>query len=184
MAPGGPGVWCPSISAGRALRPLAALVSGALLAAGFPALDLGLLALVALVPLLLATETVRPRAAAALGYLAGLTFFGLHLLWIAQFLSWTGAVAWLAWGALSAVEAACLAAFFALVPAPRPLGAWRLLVLPACWAVLELVRAYHPLGGFPWGLLAVSQHGGGPLLPLARVRGGLGLGRGSVGVTL
>src|SRR4029453_19110016 len=134
MAPEGPGGWPPSISAGGALRPLAALVSGALLAAAFPALDLGLLALVALVPLLLATETVRPRAAAALGYLAGLTFFVLHLLWIAQFLSWTGAVAWLAWGALSAVEAACLAAFFALVPATRPLGAWRLLGLPAWWA--------------------------------------------------
>jgi len=171
-------------SAGRALRPLAALVSGALLAAAFPALDLGPLALVALVPLLLATETVRPRPAAALGYLAGLTFFGLHLLWIAQFLSWTGAVAWLAWGALSAVEAAFFAAFFALVPATRPLGAWRLLVLPACWAVLELVRAYHPLGGFPWGLLAVSQHGGGPLLPLARVVGGFGLAAVIVAVNL
>jgi apolipoprotein N-acyltransferase len=171
-------------SAGRALRPLAALVSGALLAAAFPALDLGLLALVALVPLLLATETVRPRTAAALGYLAGLTFFGLHLLWIAQFLSWTGAAAWLAWGALGAVEAAFFAAFFALVPATRPLGAWRLLVLPACWAVLELVRAYHPMGGFPWGLLAVSQHGGGPLLPLARVVGGFGLAAVIVAVNL
>jgi apolipoprotein N-acyltransferase len=169
---------------GRALRLLAAPVGGALLAAAFPALDLGQLALVALVPLLLATETTRPRTAAALGYLAGLTFFGLHLLWIAQFLSWTGAVAWLAWGALSAVEAAFFAAFFALVPATRPLGAWRLLVLPACWAVLELVRAYHPLGGFPWGLLATSQHDAGWLLPLARVVGGFGLAAVIVAVNL
>jgi apolipoprotein N-acyltransferase len=173
--PGGPG---------RALRLLAAPVSGALLAAAFPALDLGPLALVALVPLLLAVDTVRPRTAAALGYLAGLTFFGLHLLWIAQFLSWTGAVAWLAWGALSGVEAAFLAAFFALVPATRPLGAWRLLVLPAVWAVLELVRAHHPLGGFPWGLLATSQHDAGPLLPLARVVGGFGLAAVIVAVNL
>jgi apolipoprotein N-acyltransferase len=181
---GGPPGWSPGASAGRVLRPLAALVSGALLAAAFPALDLGPLALVALVPLLLAVDTVRPRTAAALGYLAGLTFFGLHLLWIAQFLSWTGAAAWLAWGALGAVEAAFFAAFFALVPATRPLGAWRLLVLPACWAVLELVRAYHPMGGFPWGLLAVSQHGGGPLLPLARVVGGFGLAAVIVAVNL
>jgi apolipoprotein N-acyltransferase len=178
--PGGP----PAEPVGRALRLLAAPVSGALLAAAFPALDLGPLALVALVPLLLATETIRPRTAAALGYLCGLTFFGLHLLWIAQFLSWTGAVAWLAWGALSAVEAAFFAAFFALVPATRPLGAWRLLVLPACWAVLELVRAYHPLGGFPWGLLATSQHDAGWLLPLARVVGGFGLAAVIVAVNL
>jgi len=167
-----------------ALRWLAAPVTGALLAAAFPALDLGPLALVALVPLLLAVETVRPRRAAALGYLAGLTFFGLHLLWIAQFLSWTGAVAWLAWGALSAVQAAAFAAFFALVPATRPLGAWRLLVLPAAWAVLELLRAYHPIGGFPWGLLALSQHDAGPLLPLARVVGGFGLAAVIVAVNL
>ena len=157
------------------LRVGAALASGALLAAAFPPLDWGVVALVALVPLLLAAETSRPRAAALLGFLAGLTFFGLHLLWIAQFLSWTGAVAWLAWGALSAVQAVFFAAFFALVPATRLLGAWRLLVLPAAWAVLELVRAHHPLGGFPWGLLAVSQHDAGPLLPLARVVGGFGL---------
>jgi apolipoprotein N-acyltransferase len=167
-----------------ALRLVAAVASGALLAAAFPALDWGAVALVALVPLLLAVETIRPRTAAALGYLAGLTFFGLHLLWIAQFLSWTGPVAWLAWGALSAVQAAFVAAFFALVPATRSLGAWRLLVLPACWAVLELVRAHHPLGGFPWGLLAVSQHDAGPLLPLARVVGGFGLAAVIVAVNL
>jgi apolipoprotein N-acyltransferase len=167
-----------------ALRLLAAPASGALLAAAFPALDLGPLALVALVPLLLAVETTRPARAAALGYLAGLSFFGLHLLWIAQFLSWTGAVAWLAWGALSAVQAVFFAAFFALVPATRRLGAWRLAVLPAAWAVLELVRAHHPLGGFPWGLLATSQHDAGPLLPLARVVGGFGVAAAIVAVNL
>ena len=162
----------------------AALASGALLAAAFPPLDWGVVALVALVPLLVAVETVRPRTAALLGYAAGLTFFGLHLLWIAQFLSWTGAVAWLAWGALSAIQAIFVAAFVALVPATRPLGAWRLLVLPACWAVLELIRAHHPLGGFPWGLLATSQHDAGPLLPLARVVGGFGLAAAIVAVNL
>jgi apolipoprotein N-acyltransferase len=167
-----------------ALRLLAAVASGAALAAAFPAIDLGPLALVALVPLLLASETTRPRTAAALGYVAGLTFFGLHLLWIAQFLSWTGAVAWLAWGALSAIQAAFVAAFFALVPSTRRLGAWRLLVLPAAWAVLELVRAHHPLGGFPWGLLALSQHDQGLLLPLARVVGGFGLAAVIVAVNL
>jgi apolipoprotein N-acyltransferase len=172
------------VSRAAALRVLAAPVSGALLAAAFPALDLGPLALVALVPLLLAVETIRPARAAALGYLAGLTFFGLHLLWIAQFLSWTGGVAWLAWGALSAIQAVAFAAFFALVPATRTLGPWRLLVLPATWAVLELLRAHHPLGGFPWGLLALSQHDAGPLLPLARVVGGFGLAAVIVAVNL
>jgi len=115
---------------------------------------------------------------------AGLTFFGLHLLWIAEFLSWTGGVAWLAWGALSATQAVFVAAFFALVPATRRLGPLRLLVLPACWATLELLRAHQPLGGFPWGLLALTQHDAGPLLPLARVVGGYGLAAVIVAVNL
>ncbi|HEU4399734.1 MAG TPA: apolipoprotein N-acyltransferase [Actinomycetota bacterium] len=167
-----------------ALRLAAAMTTGAALAAAFPAPDIGPLALLALVPLLLVVETTRPRLAGALGYVAGLTFFGLHLLWIAEFLSWTGGVAWLAWGALSAVQAVFVAAFFALVPATRRLGPLRLLVLPACWATLELLRAHQPLGGFPWGLLALTQHDAGPLLPLARVIGGYGVAAVIVAVNL
>ena len=169
------------------LRVAAAVATGGLLAAAFPGPDLGPVAFVALVPLLLvllAADGVRARHAAALGYLAGCTFLGLHLLWIAQFLAWTGAVAWLAWGALTAVEALFVAAFFALVPATRRLGAWRLLVLPCCWAAIELARAHLPIGGFPWGMLALSQHRGGPLLPLARVVGGPGLAAVIVAVNL
>jgi apolipoprotein N-acyltransferase len=160
------------------------VATGAALAAAFPAPDIGPLALLALVPLLLVVETARPRSAGALGYLAGLTFFGLHLLWIADFLSWTGWVAWLAWGALSASQAVFVAVFFALVPATRRLGPLRLLVLPACWVALELLRAHQPLGGFPWGLLALTQHDGGLLLPLARVIGGYGLAAVIVAVNL
>jgi apolipoprotein N-acyltransferase len=167
-----------------AFRLAVAVTTGAALAAAFPAPDIGPLALLALVPLLLVVETMRPRLAGALGYVAGLTFFGLHLLWIAEFLSWTGGVAWLAWGALSATQAVFVAVFFALVPATRRLGPLRLLVLPACWATLELLRAHQPLGGFPWGLLALTQHDAGPLLPLARVVGGYGLAAVIVAVNL
>ena len=167
-----------------AFRLAVAVTTGAALAAAFPAPDIGPLALLALVPLLLVVETTRPRLAGALGFVAGLTFFGLHLLWIAEFLSWTGGVAWLAWGALSATQAVFVAAFFALVPATRRLGPLRLLVLPACWATLELLRAHQPLGGFPWGLLALTQHDAGPLLPLARVVGGYGLAAVIVAVNL
>ncbi len=169
---------------GPAPRVAAALLTGVALALAFPGADLGSVAFVALVPLLLAVETAGPRRAGALGYLAGLTFFGLHLAWIEAFLSWTGPVAWLAWGALSAVEALFVAAFFALVPATRRLGDWRVVLLPACWATLELIRAHVPIGGFPWGLLGVSQHHGGPLLPLARVVGVYGLSAVLVAVNL
>src|SRR6266498_1085150 len=152
--------------AGPAPRVAAAVLAGAAASLAFPGPDLGPVAFVALVPLLLAIENVRPRRAAALGYLSGFVFFGLLILWIpTDFLSWTGGVGWLAWVALCAAEACFVAAFAALLPATRRLGAWRVLLLPACWATLELVRAHAPLGGFPWGILGVSQHAGGLLLP-------------------
>jgi apolipoprotein N-acyltransferase len=158
------------------LRVAAAVLAGIALSLAFPGPDLGPVVFVALVPLLLAVETVSPRRAAALGYLAGFVFFGLLILWIpTDFLSWTGAVGWLAWLALAAAEACFVAVFAALVPATRRLGGWRVLLLPACWATLELIRAHVPIGGFPWGILGVSQHDGGPLLPLARVIGAYGL---------
>ena len=165
-------------AARRAWQPAAALATGAALWAAFPGPDLGPLAFVALVPLLVAVEPARPRQAFALGFLAGLVFFGLHVPWVVTAVHGYGAgtlTGYLAWGALSASQALAVAAFAALVPALRRAGAWRLVLLPACWAGLELVRAYAPLGGFPWGLLGLTQHGGGPLLPLARVVGTFGL---------
>ncbi len=155
----------------------AAVATGLALVAAFPGPDLGPVAFVALVPLLLVAWATGVRQAALLGYLAGLTFFGVHLAWIVTF-------GVLAWAALCAAQALFVAAFFALVPVTRRLGGWQVLVLPACWATLELVRAHAPLGGFPWGLLALSQHAGGPLLPLARVVGAYGLGAVIVAVNL
>jgi apolipoprotein N-acyltransferase len=158
------------------LRVAAAVLAGIAISLAFPGPDLGPVVFVALVPLLLAVETVSPRRAAALGYLAGFVFFALLILWIpTDFLAWTGAAGWLAWLALAAAEACFVAVFAALVPATRRLGGWRVLLLPACWATLELIRAHAPIGGFPWGILGVSQHAGGPLLPLARVVGAYGL---------
>jgi apolipoprotein N-acyltransferase len=162
--------------AGPAPRAAAAVLAGVAAALAFPGPDHGPVAFVALVPLLLAVENVRPRRAAALGYLTGFVFFGILILWIpTEFLSWTGVAGWLAWLGLCIAEACFFAVFAALVPATRRLGSWRVLLLPACWAALELIRAHAPLGGFPWGILGVSQHAGGPLLPLARVVGAYGL---------
>ncbi|HYT26061.1 MAG TPA: apolipoprotein N-acyltransferase, partial [Actinomycetota bacterium] len=169
-APAGP-------AAAHWLRLAAAVATGLGLALAFPGPDLGAVAFVALVPLLVAVEPVRPRVAAGLGLVAGLTFFGLHLHWIDVF----GNLAWLA---LSVAQALFVAAFFALVPATRRLGTWRVALLPACWAALELLRAHVPLGGFPWGMLGLTQHDGGPLLPLARVVGGYGLSAVVVAVNL
>jgi apolipoprotein N-acyltransferase len=152
----------------------AAVATGLLLVLAFPAADLGAVAFVALVPLLVAAGRRRPPAAAGLGVLAGLVFFGIHVSWIAA-IGDDRAAGVAAWLALSALQAAFLGAFAALVPIARPLGAWRVPLLAVVWAGIELARAHVPLGGFAWGQLGLTQHDGGPLLPLARVLGVYGL---------
>src|SRR5438874_12634356 len=70
-------------------RLVAAVLSGLLLAAAFPPLDLGPLALVALVPLLWAWRDAGPRAGALYGGVAGVVFFAVLVEWSRYF----GAVA-------------------------------------------------------------------------------------------
>jgi apolipoprotein N-acyltransferase len=159
------------------------VVTGLLLIGAFPAPDLGALAFVALVPLLVVARTRRPLAAGGLGLVAGLVFFAVHIWWVTAIGDeLIGGL--LAWAALTLTQALVVAAFCALVPLAERLGAWRVPLLALTWAAFELVRSHMPLGGFAWGLLGLTQHGGGPLLPLARVVGVYGLSAVVVAVNL
>lgn len=145
-----------------------AVLAGLLLYAGHPPLDQGWAGVVALAPLMAALRSASRgrhpgRDGAFLGFVAGLVFFGLLLTWISRF----GIVAWVL---LVVSLSVFLAAFGAIV------AAWgerrgRTLVAVVTWIGLEVARSAFPLGGFPWGLLGATQHGGGPLLPAARVGG-------------
>lgn len=154
-------------------RALLAVAGGGLLFAAHPPADVGWLGVVALAPLLrlardLATESRRPLlAGAGWGLLAGVAFFGPLLWWIVRF----GVVAWVL---LVLVQSAAIGAFVA------GLAVWgarrgRPLVAVVWWVALEAARSSWPLGGFPWGVLGYSQHNGGPLLPVARSLGVLGV---------
>lgn len=161
---------------GEELRRLAlALAAGFLLYAGHPPIDLGAAGWVALVPLLvLARDLVREgldrgvRRAFGWGVVAGLVFFVPLLVWLSPF---GGVVPWLA---LALIQALSAGAFVAgLVAWGRRSG--RPAVAVAWWVALEAIRSTVPLGGFGWGALGYTQHGGGPLLPLARTLGVLGV---------
>src|SRR4029453_16728664 len=141
-------------AARRGLRLIAAVATGLLLMLAFPGPDLGPVAFVALIPLLLAVETAPPRQAAALGFVAGLVFFLLHIWWINVF-------GYLPLAALSLVQAAVLAGFAALVPAPRQLGARR-------GVPLGHPRPPPARGG----AAAAARPGGRRLRPLRHDRGG------------
>ena len=59
-----------------------------------------------------------------------------------------------------------------LVGLSVPANRWRLLMLPASVVVFEWFHCHAPFGGVPLSLLSMSQ-GRGPLLPIARLGGGL-----------
>jgi apolipoprotein N-acyltransferase len=153
---------------GLPIRPIGALLSGLLFVLLFPAPDLGWLAWVSLIPLLLAIDGQPPRAAFRLGYLTGLVAFGGTLLWMRLF-----TVA--AWLLVTVIAAAYIGAFAAgvrlLAGARRGVGLW---VVPVSWVAIEVIRSVGPIG-FPWVLLGLSQHRTPLVLPMARIIGVFGL---------
>ncbi|MGZ8734606.1 MAG: apolipoprotein N-acyltransferase [Acidimicrobiia bacterium] len=142
----------------------AAVASGLLLASTYAPFDVGLLALVALIPLLWVWHDAGPGRAAGFGFAAGIVFFGTTL-------SWTSNVGFVAAIALAIV----LGAFWALAGAIIG-GLGRLTVrspwiTAATWVVIEAARGRFPLGGMPWAEAGVALHDVSPARALATFGG-------------
>jgi apolipoprotein N-acyltransferase len=174
----------------RRLAPLlAAIGSGAAVALSLPLvvpwislreLDpagwAGSLAWVALVPLLWALGRVESiRAAAGLGFAAGLACFYPAIHWVSHAMTAFGGLpGWVAFIGLSALVA-FMAAHWALVAAVsfavrRALG-WPLWVhFPITWTAAELLRN-HLITGFPWANLGYTQVRTLPVAQLAALGG-------------
>lgn len=142
----------------------AAVVSGVLLALAFPAFNLGLLALVALVPLLWAWRDATPWRAALYGFAFGIVFAGILMYWLWYF----GIVAivplvagWAGFTALSGYLVGCLNRAGLR---SRWLSPW---LIAAAWVVPEALRGRWPFGGLPWGDLGVALHDVQPARALA-----------------
>jgi len=144
---------------------LGSAASGLALVAAFPRFDLGFLAWVALVPLLVAlSRAARLRRALALGYVAGFVFFAGSHYWIRAVMKNYGGLGELASSGIFLVFCALLALYFALfgglawllmrLPEGRLLWA-----IPSLWVAIELLRA-HALTGLPFLLLgyALADH--------------------------
>ncbi len=146
-----------------------ALLSGLLLIAAFPPLDLGLLAWVALVPLLVAIRDRAPREAFRLGYVAGfVAFFGI-LAWIRVF----GLPVWILLAAYLALFVAAFCGLYRWAVADRS-PAVSLWLVPVVWVSLEYARSSGPMG-FPWATLATAQHAELPVIQLASITGLFGV---------
>ena len=132
-----------------------------MLAAAFPKLGGGLIALVALVPLGLALEwreRATPRTAFRLGYMTGVTFFITLLYWIPFLPRENVTIPYLMFPMLL-----LMVAYLALYPAVSVLTAVWLarrklpiaFTLPPLWVLFEVTRSTG-IFGFPWGVLGYA----------------------------
>jgi apolipoprotein N-acyltransferase len=142
----------------------AALGSGVLTGLCFPPADLGLVVLVALVPLLWSWRGARPAHAALYGFAFGIGCYGVTLAWIRYF----GVVAIIP---LVGVMAAAVALIGLLVALLARRGISSPLLTAAVWVVVEALRGRWPLGGFPWSDLGVALHGVASARALASLGG-------------
>ena len=141
-----------------------ALVSGVVLALCFPTFQLYPLAWVALVPLLYAARTSRPRGAALQFFVAGFVFHVLLLQWLLSNIMWAGG-----W-AVAGQQIVCviLGLYWGLTGfiwgwlRDRVPASVRVLSLGVLWVAMEQLKGAL-FTGFGWSALAYSQ---GPDLPL------------------
>src|SRR5712692_404515 len=165
-----------SSTEGAARRgPALSILSGVLLALAYPRADLGLLALVALVPFLRAITGAPPRTALLRGYLCGSAFFAVLLYWMPRVMVVYGDLPWIIACLILALLVLYLATYVALfawltAASWRRVGPLSLLGAPVTWVGLEILRG-RLLTGFPWGLLGYSQYRDLPLLQAAAFGG-------------
>jgi apolipoprotein N-acyltransferase len=155
------------------------LVSGLLLLLSFPPVDWGLLAWIALVPLLLAIRSSSWKTAFGQGFIAGLVFYTGTLAWVVNAMYLYGKVPLLVSYVVLLLLAAYCALYLALFTGllrwvSTGFSSFFLWGAPALWVSLELARTYL-FSGFPWALLGYSQHRQLPVIQVADLTGVYGV---------
>src|SRR5512135_411874 len=144
------------------------LLSGILLALSFPKADISVLAWVALIPLLYSIRDRSPRQSFKEGFITGIAFYSLSLRWVLIVMRDYGGIGFFPSFFLLLALSAYLALYtgtfaWLYVKAREHAGPASVLLAPAFWVALELLRNYL-LSGFPWNLLGYSQHQNLPLI--------------------
>jgi apolipoprotein N-acyltransferase len=158
---------------------LGSVLSGVLLALGFPPYGNSTLIFVALVPLMYAVQSASTRKAAGLGLLSGFVFFALSLSWLATL---TGKVEGFGFKLSVLLGFAVLALYCALYFIPFAVTVslatkrWAgenlrrnirlMFALTMVWVGSEYVRGFL-LTGFPWNPLGVSQYANPAIIQIA-----------------
>lgn len=141
---------------------LLAAGAGAILDGGFPDRGWWVLGPVGVALMLLALVGRGTWTGLLVGWVAGLSFWLIHISWLTLYL---GPVPWLALAVLESLFFAvgmCLVGVVLRVgPAlwPTPLGRLGMVpvVVAGLWTAREAISAVWPYGGFAWGRVAISQ---------------------------
>lgn len=156
-----------SVRSGSGRAYALALACGGLLSLAFPAPDIAPLAWLMPAGLIFVTSGASLGRGLKLGFVFGIGFFGLLLVWISI-------AGWVAWAVLVVLQASFVALFggaWALVS--RYAGrALRILAPPALWVSSEFLRSTMPVHGFAWGVLDQSQHNLSWMLKTGTLGGG------------
>ncbi|MBI5050636.1 MAG: apolipoprotein N-acyltransferase [Nitrospirae bacterium] len=155
------------------------VLSGILLVAGFPQVDLYPLSWIAIVPLLISLLEKDMKASFFLGILSGFIYFLGTIFWVFNSIYYYGHLPAFLGGIL--VAALCLylgsyvgvfAVFFNYLTARSRFPA--LFIAPVLWVTLEFLRTYV-FTGFPWSVLGYSQYKFLALIQIADITGVYGV---------
>ncbi len=152
---------------------LAPLLTAALLALCFPAIDLGWLAWISLVPLLVSISGKKPHYGFFLSFICGLVFFPGIGNWLFQvrgyrFLHHAIWDVYLAiYFGLFGLAFSFISRRWGLVPS--------LVASPFTWVSLEYIRSNMGFMAFPWGLLSHSQYQYPRIIQIASLAGNYGV---------
>lgn len=153
-------------------------LSGLLMTAAFPHIELSWLAWIALIPLMISLDGATPKNGFRLGFISGIVHYLSLMYWLVHTLMTFGHLPVY----LSVPLLFLLAAYMALYPAifsaafswaaTRPPG--YLFFMPAIWTALEYIRSFF-LSGFPWEFLGYSQYRFLTLIQIADITGVYGV---------
>ncbi len=157
---------------------LLAAVSGLLLTASFPKIELDWLIWIALVPLLAALADLSARESFRIGFIAGLVHYLTLLYWVVPVMRTYGYLPWYLSVAILFLFAAVLALFpavFSMTLAAVGRTPMRCIVaIPLIWVALEYVRTFI-FTGFPWALLGHTLYLREHLIQIADLFGAYGV---------
>ena len=133
--------------------------AGVLFTLAFAPFDYAYLSILALSLLFACWQDISPRRALLRGYLFGLGEFGLGVSWVYVSIHDFGGAGIASAGALTTLFVAFWAVFPALAAylCAKLTNINRVLLMPVIWLLVEYLRGYWVLDGFPWLLAGYSQ---------------------------